>query len=274
MFLEHDDIYQGGGHHNILQGPKLIEAQGECRSNHEVICALAKRLGASHPGFELTALQLIDETLKASGWGDVETLRQKKWIDCQPDFETAHYLKGFAHADGKFRFKPDWERFKPQGFGLDMTNMPRLPDHWAVIEESDAERPFRLVTAPARNYLNSSFTETPTSKKREVRPHVKMHPEDARKLGVADGGTVRLGNRRGSVLIHVQLFPGVRRGVVIVESVWPSEAFIEGMGINALTGADQAGVIGGGAFHDNAVWIRPEAIGARAEAEAEELAEA
>jgi anaerobic selenocysteine-containing dehydrogenase len=270
MFLEHDDIYQGGGHQNILLGPKLIEAPGECRSNHEVICALAKRLGASHPGFELTALQLIDETLKASGWGDVETLRQKKWIDCQPDFETAHYLKGFAHADGKFRFKPDWERFKPQGFGLDFTNMPRLPDHWAVIEESDAERPFRLVTAPARNYLNSSFTETPTSKKREVRPHAKMHPEDAGRLGVGDGGTVRLGNRRGSVLIHVQFFPGVRRGVVIVESVWPSEAFIEGMGINALTGADQAGVIGGGAFHDNAVWIRPESVAAQAEAKAEE----
>jgi hypothetical protein len=26
---------------------------------------------------------------------------------------------------------------------------------------------------------------------------------------------------------------------VIVESVWPSEAFIEGMGINALTAADE-----------------------------------
>ena len=43
MFLEHDDIYQGGGHQYILLGPKLVEPPGECRSNHEVICALAKR---------------------------------------------------------------------------------------------------------------------------------------------------------------------------------------------------------------------------------------
>ena len=31
MFLEHDDIYQGGGHQHILLGPKLIEPPGECR---------------------------------------------------------------------------------------------------------------------------------------------------------------------------------------------------------------------------------------------------
>jgi hypothetical protein len=42
------------------------------------------------------------------------------------------------------------------------------------------------------------------------------------------------------------------------------------MGINALTGDDESGGIGGGPFHDNAVWIRPEAVKARAEAKAAE----
>ena len=36
-FLEHDDIYRGGGHQYIILGPKLVEPPGECRSNHEVI---------------------------------------------------------------------------------------------------------------------------------------------------------------------------------------------------------------------------------------------
>ena len=39
MFMEHDDLYQGGGHQYMQLGPKLIEPPGECRSNHEVICA-------------------------------------------------------------------------------------------------------------------------------------------------------------------------------------------------------------------------------------------
>ena len=40
----------GRRHQYILLGPKLIDPPGECRSNHEVICALAKRLGAEHRG--------------------------------------------------------------------------------------------------------------------------------------------------------------------------------------------------------------------------------
>ena len=50
-FLEHDDIYRGGGHQYLILGPKLVEPPGECRNNHEVICALAARLGAEHSRF-------------------------------------------------------------------------------------------------------------------------------------------------------------------------------------------------------------------------------
>src|SRR3546814_5977884 len=67
---------------------------------------------------------------------------------------------------------------------------------------------------------------------------------------VAEGALVRLGNRRGNVKLHAKLFGGVQRGVVIVESVWPNSAFEEGIGINALTGADPAKPNGGAAFHD------------------------
>src|SRR5205085_9046298 len=54
MFLEHHDIYQGGGHQYIVLGAKAIDPPGQCRSNHEVIVSLAQRLGADHPGFRMT----------------------------------------------------------------------------------------------------------------------------------------------------------------------------------------------------------------------------
>ncbi len=258
MFLEHDDVYQGGGHQYIILGPKIIEPPAECRSNHQVIQGLARRLGAEHPGFAMTAWELIDWTLRNSGWGDVESLKEKRWIDCQPPFDKAHYIDGFKQPGGKFRFAPDWAAIGPHGFAPDGSphNMPKLPDHWPVIEEATDEMPFRMVTAPARDYLNSSFTETPTSITKERRPTVMIHPDDATALGVGDGAKVRLGNDRGDVLIHTQVFDGVQRGVVIVESIWPNHAFEEGIGINALTGADPAAPVGGAVFHDNRIWIR------------------
>ena len=254
MFLEHDDLYQGGGHQHIQLGPKILEPPGECRSNHEVLCGIARRVGAEHAGFTLSPREIIDWTLQHSGWDDLASLETARWRDVQPPFETAHYLDGFAHADRRFHFAPDWHSIAPQAFGSG-TPPPTLPDYWPVIEEANAHYPYRLVTAPARNFLNSTFTETPTSQRRQHRPSVKLHPEDARVLGVVDGDAVKLTSQRGAVTVHVECFDGLQRGVVIVESIWPNAAFPEGVGINVLTGADPGAPIGGAAFHDNRVAI-------------------
>ncbi|WP_431855569.1 molybdopterin-containing oxidoreductase family protein [Azospirillum sp.] len=247
MFLEHDDLYQAGGNQHILFGPKIVEAPGACRPNHAVVRALAARLGADdHPGFHLTEREIIDETLRRSGWGSLAELEAARFRDVQPDFRTAHFLDGFAWPDGRFRLKPDWPS----------AAMPAFPDHWTVTEEADAEHPFRLVTAPARNFLNSSFTETPGSRGREGRPSLLLHPDDAAGLGVAEGDRVEVANPRGAVILHARLFDGVRRGVVIAESIWPNGAHEGGRGINSLTGADPVPPNGGAAVHDTRIRIR------------------
>jgi len=257
-FLEHDDIYKGGGHQYLILGPKLVEPWGEARENHVVICGLAERLGADHPGFGMTAREHIDWMLRASDYGTVEELESARWLDLQPDFETAHYVDGFAHPDGKFRFSPDWTSVVAPNDGPmgPWQALPDLPDHWDVIETATEEHPFRLATSPARTFLNSTFNETPTSLKREGRPEVMVHPDDAAALGIADGDAVRIGNPRGTVQLHAKVFDGVRRGVLISEGIWPNDAFADGRGINTLTGADPVAPYGGAAFHDNRVWLR------------------
>ena len=149
--------------------------------------------------------------------------------------------------------------------------MPKMPDHFAIIDETGDERPFRLVAAPARNYLNTSFTETPTSIRKEGRPTVLIHPEDGRRLGIAAGDLVRLGNGRGSVRVHAEMRDGQQPGVLVVESIWPNAAFEEGVGINALVSAEAAPPNGGAVFHDTAVWLRREPVVTKARAADAEL---
>ncbi|HSP48719.1 MAG TPA: molybdopterin oxidoreductase family protein [Pseudolabrys sp.] len=263
-FLEHDDIYRGGGHQYLIFGPKLVEPPGECRNNHEVLAALAKRLGAEHRGFTMSPRELIDQMLQLSKRGTLAELEANRWIDCQPPFRKSHFLDGFAWPGGKFRFKPDWKNvpFRSPYHGGPVDQMPKLPDHWTVIEQADDTHPFRLATSPARGFLNSTFNETPTSLAQEKRPTVMIHPDDAAVHGIGDGDYVVLGNTRGQVRLHAKLFDGVRRGVLIAESIWPNSAYPDGCGINTLTGADSIAPYGGAAFHDNKVRMRKARVGA------------
>jgi anaerobic selenocysteine-containing dehydrogenase len=262
QFLEHDDIYKGGGHQYLLLGPKVVEPPEGPRENLFVLNEIAARVDSkSHAGFEKSARDHIAWMLENSGYGTLEDLEANKWIDLQPDFAEAHYLNGFGHGDEKFHFKPDWGHSaapnKPAGdpFGP-WRQMPEFPDQWDAIEAANEACPLRLVTAPARSFLNSSFNETDGSRKKEGRPEVWLRPEDAENFGIADGAKVRMGNARGAVTLHARFVETVAPGTVISEGIWPNEAFEDGRGINTLTGADPVAPYGGAAYHDTAVWVR------------------
>ncbi len=264
MFVEHDDIYRAGGQNHILLGPKLVEPPPTVRSNLFVIEELAKRLGvADRPGFGFTAREMIDRVLSRSGLPDYDYFLEHKWFDRQPDFEEAHFIKGFAHPDGKFRFRPDWTNQPapnrpPASVGLlgPHVELPEFPDQVDVIEVADPEHPFRLATSPSRNFLNSSFAETKTSRQKEGRPEVMVNPADAERLDIVHGELVRIGNTRGDIRLHARVTKEVKPGVLIAEGLWPNKAHVDGEGINVLTGADPVAPYGGAAVHDNKVWLR------------------
>ncbi|MCD4511195.1 molybdopterin oxidoreductase family protein [Brucella pseudogrignonensis] len=263
-FLEHDDIYRGGGQQHVVLGPKLIEPLADARPNIFVINELAERLGVAHlPGFNVDERTLIDNMNANSALPHFDDLKEKRFVDLQPPFEEAHYINGFKWPDGKFRFRPDWTgspspNKPPEVMGLQGPHhsIPEFPDYWNVIEAVDAEHPFRLATSPAHNFLNSTFAETPTSLTKEIRPELLIHPDDAAQLDIADGERIEIGNHRGEVVLHAVLRAGQKRGVVVSEGIFPNSTFERGEGINTLIGAEPAAPYGGLAVHDTKIWIR------------------
>jgi anaerobic selenocysteine-containing dehydrogenase len=194
--------------------------------------------------------EIMDWTLRRSGMWDAETNWRRGGQDCAPPFRKGHFLDGFETADRRFHFKADWKRF-----GGRWAEMPVLPDHFDVIDGPTSAKPFRLVAAPARTFLNSTFTETTSSLKREARPTACMNPADCAALGIVPGDRVTLGNERGRVTVHAMPREGQQPGVVVVEGVWPNKHFENRLGINALTSGDPGFPHGGAVFHDTAVWI-------------------
>ncbi len=177
-FLEHGDFYTAGAHTYLQIGRAIVQPHGECRSHHDVICALAERLGARRPGWEMTAFEIIAHTLRVSGLPGSGAFDQRGWLD-------------------------------------------------------------------------------PSSITREGRPTALVRSEVLAELGLGDGDRMRIGNRRGSVVVHAGGFGGLQPRAVIVEGLWPNHAFEEGIGINLLTSADPGLPRGGAVFHDTSVWLSP-----------------
>ncbi|MGI9315957.1 MAG: molybdopterin-dependent oxidoreductase [bacterium] len=251
-FVEHDDLYRSYGQTFLQVADKIIDGPGECRSNHSLICDLAGRLGSDYRGFGMSEKQLIAETLNNSGYPSADEFTHKHFLDCAPEYEEAHFLNGFSWPDKKFRFSPDWTSIGPRGH-----EMPTMPDHWDVIENADQEHPLRLVAAPSRGYLNSTFNQSPSSIKREKKPWLKIHPDTAIQYELKNDHQATIGNRKGSVTVTVNVFEHIQRDTVVVEGIWPAQAFPEGIGINILIDAEPAAPNGGAVFHDTAVWVKP-----------------
>jgi len=252
MFLEHDDIYVAGGHTHVQIGPKLIEPPGQCRSNHALLQALAERLDLQHPGFVLSERELIEQVLKSSRLPGFDELVKSGGYDSAPEtFEQANFINGFDTPDKLFHFSPDWS-----SVGDNAAGMPSYPDHWAVIDTPTEQCPLRLVTAPARQFLNTSFSETATSRRMEKKPCVRLHPDDLNRYGLSDGQLVTLGNKQGEISLTAQCFEGVLPGTVVVESLWPNKDFAGGLGVNTLVSSEPGKPNGGAVYHDTAVWVR------------------
>jgi len=92
MFLEHDDIYTAGGHQHLQFAAKVVDPPEGCRSNHEVIAEVAGRVGAEHPAFSMSPREIIDWTLRESGYGDLASLERNRWLDLQPPYEESQAI--------------------------------------------------------------------------------------------------------------------------------------------------------------------------------------
>ena len=251
MFVEHDDFYTASGHTYFQVTKKVIEPPGECRENHWVIGELAKRLGATHRGFQMTPWEIMDETLRKSGMWDAETNWRRGGQDFAPAFETAHFLDGFPTPDRRFHFKPDWARFGGRG----------ARDAHAAGSLRGDRRGHRGEALPAGGRARAHVPQLHVH-----RDALVPGPREAPDRAAASGGLrgprrggrhpVQLGNERGEVIAHAEPREGQPRGVVIVEGVWPNKHFVNRLGINALTSAEPGYPNGGAVFHDTAVWIR------------------
>ena len=172
---------------------KAIEPVGESKGDWQIICEVAQRMG--EPGFDFAdASAVMDEIAEVAPiYGGISYDRIEdvglQWPCPTKDHGGTLFLHGekFATPDGKGHFKP--LEYKPSA---------ELPD-----------REFPLLLTTDRS-LYHFHTGTMTRRvdgldKLDDRELLRIHPEDASRLGIEHGQTVRVVSRRGEVSVEADV---------------------------------------------------------------------
>ena len=214
----------------------FLTAPGEARPDWKIICDVAIRMG--YRGFDFAGVhaifdeharlssyrngppQIVGNSMRVFNLDGLIGMSKQQFDQLQPiqwpvtrdkhngDVVGTARLFGnqrYSHADGKARF---------------VATPPRGPAHLP-----DEEFPLTLNTGRVRDQWH---TMTRTGKSARLADHVPesfvdMHPQDALRYGVREGGLARISSRWGAMVARVQHSGGIARGSVFVPIHWSDQ---------------------------------------------------
>ncbi|HJW69615.1 MAG TPA: molybdopterin-dependent oxidoreductase [Candidatus Binatia bacterium] len=148
--------------------------------------------------------------------------------------------------------------------------VPELLDELATLRDeqpaADVDFPFVLTAGERRTSTANTIFRDPAWRKKDAGGALRMSPADAERLGVADGGSVRVTTRRGSTLATVEVNAGMQAGHVSLPNglglFYPDDAgqpVVHGVAPNELTSSEDRDWIAGTPWHKH-VRARLEAV--------------
>ncbi len=137
-----------------------------------------------------------------------------------------------------------------------LRELAELPAELAASAGPGAEFPFVLSAGERRTSTANTNLRDPAWRKKDQQGALRMGPADAARLGVSDGGQVRITTRRGSATAVVEISDTLQPGHVTLPNglglVYPDEAgqpVLHGVPPNELTASADRDWLAGTPFH-------------------------
>lgn len=241
--LEHSDLYSSYGTYCVQRARPAIPPVGESKSNWEVFGLLAEAMGFHDGFFRQSADDLIEHLLSTPSpmreGIDNDTLDSGRAVELRLP---TGYKTQFLTDSGKIQI-------------INLRKQEPLPQY---APSSEGTYPFRLMTTPARRFLNSSFRERDDLRAKDPAMFLKMNPSDAWRKGLKDGERVTAFNDLGEVCFILRVTSRVPEGVVVAEGIWWLTHCPGDRSVNTLTSQRLTDCGGGSTFYDNTIDVRKE----------------
>ncbi len=183
---------------------KALDPPFDARDDIWIIAELARRLGYDwgHPTAEdlWNELRTLAPIFAGMSYGRLEREGGLQW----PCYDESHPGELFLHS----RLWAEPRGGPPAPFHAVKHVMP--------VEMPDDEYPFQLTTGRRLDSYNTGVQSGGYTSPLRRGESVDMSPEDAERLGFADGECVRISSRRGSVTAPVRIDQNLRPGLVFM----------------------------------------------------------
>jgi len=228
-FLEENDVMASYGHNYVGPVNQAIEPVGDCRSDFEFFSELARR-------FEFT---------------DKFCLPARQWLEkiCAPI--TRHGCTMAQLKEKPFRIPEPMAPYADRTFPTSSGKFQLMTEFdTAALFHQEPAYPYTLLTIAAHDHICSELT----LEEHAPLPEVRLHPEEADRLGLIDGQPVRVKSQRGEMRALLCIDRHVRKDCAIAERGGWIKA---GHGFNRLTTALTSTVGDGTPFYECRVNLLP-----------------
>ncbi len=193
---------------------KVVQLE-ECRSDLEIIRDLAERLGLGEH-FAPDLESLLDLYLEPMGMTFAELRRRPGVVSSEVKYRK--YLKeGFGTPSGKVELYSSL----CEGWGYEPLPVYHEPEETPMSAPELVDKyPLIFTNEHEPNYVHSQDRHLHNIRKNKPEPLVNIHPDAAARLGISEGDTVFIENRRGRIKQKATLDAGIDPRVVSVGYGW------------------------------------------------------
>jgi formate dehydrogenase major subunit len=200
---------------------KALDPPGEAKDDLGILGLLAQRMGVDLPS--ATAEEVWDELRSLSpmhagmSYRRLEQLGGIQWPCPDEDHAGTQFLHGWL-----------WEDPLPRA------PAPFMPTEWVPpVDELTDEYPIRLTTGRRLDSYNTGVQSSGYASPIRAGGIIEIAPEDGAALGVAEGETVRVTSRRGSIDVPVRFSALLRPGLAFMALHFPDDADVNRLTIDA-----------------------------------------
>ena len=218
--VEQTDCFRPYGYSSFGTSKKIINPPGECKSNWDTFCLLAKGMGYEDHHFDMSEEEMLYDLLS----NPISGMDHLSKDEVKTLFEGGSISMAY----------PNHNKYNTESGKIEIVNYKSEEPIPYYKEIKDDEFPLKIIAIPSCHTLNSIFLERDDLVEKRGAMTLIINPKDAKKRNIKNGDKVICFNDLAEVEFVAKISDKIVEGAVASEGIFSKKTSENNKSINAL----------------------------------------